>query len=151
LPPIAVAELTDDKCLVRKSATLDVLSERAPAIVAFTLSAALVSYWINAPVWLPKGLAIIVGSIALLLMAARGRRRHLKTTEDLGFDSNKSWIAYELAGKGTPAGFYPLGFFGVVTIVLTGMQSPYSMPAWAAFALGIAWGLANAHYPVDDE
>jgi len=126
---------------------LNVLSRRAPTIVALTLCAALVADWVSAPVWLPKGLAVIVGSLALMLLAMRGRR--FETREDHESDSD-SWIAYELAGKGTPAGFYPLGFFGIVTIVLTGTQSTYSLPAWAAFGLGIAWGLANAQYPIDE-
>jgi hypothetical protein len=136
---------------VRRSAILDGLSKRAPAIVVFTLSAALVGEWIGAPAWLPKGLAIVVGSLALLLMAARGRTRQLGTGEGPGFDSNRSWLDYELSGQGTPSGFYSLGFFGVVTIVLTGMQSPYSLPAWAGLGLNIAWGFANARYPVDEE
>jgi hypothetical protein len=31
------------------------------------------------------------------------------------------------------------------------MESPYSLPAWAALGLHVAWGMANARYPVDDE
>jgi hypothetical protein len=132
---------------VRRSAISDGLSKRVPAIAAFTLCAALVADWVSAPVWLPRGLAVIVGGLALMVLAARGRR--YEASEDP--DSDRSWIAYELAGKGTPAGFYPLGFFAIVTIVLTGTVSPYSLPAWAALGLGIAWGIANAHYPADDE
>jgi hypothetical protein len=129
---------------------LDELSRRAPAIVAFTLAAALVADWLDAPPGLAKGLAVIVGCSALVLLAARGRRQ-FSAKDDLGSDSDTSWIAYELAGKGTPPGFYVLGFFGIVTIVLTGVQSPYSLPAWSALGLDIAWGMANARYPVDDE
>jgi hypothetical protein len=148
-PPIADIWRASDKCIMRRAAILDELSRRARIIVAFTLLAALLSDWITAPVWLPKGLAIIVGSVALVLLAARGRP--IKAKQSLGFDSEVSWLAYELAGKGTPPGFYLLGFFAVITIVLTGMQSPYSLPAWAAFGLQVAWGRANARYPVDDE
>ena len=148
-PPIADIRVSADNCLVSRRSVLDELSKRAPTIVAFTLFAALVADWINAPVVLPQGLAIIVGSLALALLAARGRRQ--VSAKDLGFDSDIGWIAYELADKGTPQGFYVLGFFGVLTIVLTGVQSPYSLPAWAAFALHIAWGMANARYPLDDE
>jgi hypothetical protein len=60
-------------------------------------------------------------------------------------------LAWELAGKGTPPGFYVLGFFGFLTIMLTGFRSPHAMPAWAAFFLGIVWGIANRHYPADEE
>ena len=149
-PPIADVGAVADNCLVSRGSILDELSERAPTIVAFTLVAALVADWINAPVVLPQGLAIIVGSLALVLLAARGRRQ-FNAKKNLGFDSDIGWIAYELAGKGTPQGFYVLGFFGVLTIVLTGVQSPYSLPAWAALVLHIAWGMANARYPLDDE
>jgi hypothetical protein len=135
---------------MRSGSVLDELSKRAPSIVGFTFFAALVADWVNAPVGLPKGVAIIVGSLALVLLGTRGRRQ-FNAKKSLGFDSEISWIAYELAGKGTPQGFYVLGFFGVLTIVLTGMQSPYSMAAWAAFGLHIAWGMANSRYPVDDE
>ena len=49
----------------------------------------LVSDWVSAPAWLPYGLAIIVGSLALALMAARGRRSSFATKEELGFSGNK--------------------------------------------------------------
>jgi hypothetical protein len=149
-PPIADIRPAADMDSVRRGPILDELSRRAPAIVAFTLFAALLADWLKAPPELAKGLAVIVGCSALVLLAAR-RRRPFNAKNDLGFDNDASWIAYELAGKGTPPGFYVLGFFGIVTIVLTGVQSPYSLPAWAAVGLDIAWGMANAHYPVDDE
>lgn len=135
---------------VRGIAILDALSKRAPVIVAITLCAALVSYWVNAPLWLPYGLAIIVGSLALVLMAARGRRSAFATGEGFGSSSSKGWIAQELAGQGTPPGFYLLGFFAFVTIMLTGFEGPYAMPSWAALALGVAWGIINAHYSCED-
>jgi hypothetical protein len=149
-PPIADIGRAADKRRVRRGAILDALSKRAPAIVAFTLCAALLADWADAPVELPKGVAIIVGSLAVVLLAARGRRP-FNARNDPGFDSEISWIAYELSGKGTPPGFYPLAFFATVTIVLTGVQSPFSLPAWAAFGLAFAWGMANARYPVDDD
>jgi hypothetical protein len=133
------------------SAMIDVLSKRAPSIVVFTLCASLLSAWIDTPVWLSTMLAIIVSTLALLLFAARGGRHALKSKEDLGFKQNRHWLAWELAGKGTPPGYYILGFFGFLTIMLTGFQSPYAMPAWAAFVLGIVWGIANRHYPADHE
>ena len=132
-------------------AIVDVLSKRAPVIVVLTLCAALVGAWISVPVWLPNGLAIIVGSLALLLLAARRRRHQFETREELGFKRSSDWIAYELAGKGTPRGYYLLGFFGFLTIMLTGFQSPYAMLAWAGFVLGVVWGIVNAHYPADQE
>ena len=135
---------------MRRAPILDELSTRAPAIVAFTLLAALVADWVDAPPVIPTILAIVVAGLALVLFATRNRRQ-FGAKSDPGFDSDTSWIAYELAGKGTPPGFYVLGFFAIVTIVLTGVQSPYSLPAWAAIGLDIAWGMANARYPVDDE
>lgn len=115
-----------------------------------TLFAALVADWFDAPVALPRALAILVGCLALMLFAAAGRRP-LGARDDQASENDKSWLAYELSGKGTPAGFYPLAFFVIVTIVLTGVQSAYALPAWAALCLGIAWGRANASYPVEDE
>ena len=131
-------------------AALDMLSKRAPVIVIITLCAALVSAWGGAPDRLPNGLAIIVGSLALVLLVSRGRRNQFRTAEELGFGRTRDWIAYELAGKGSPQGFYPLAFFGIVTIVLTGLQSPPSKLAWAGFALGVVWGIVNARYPADE-
>jgi hypothetical protein len=127
------------------------LSKRAPRIVIFTLCAALVGEWISAPVWLVKGAAIIVGSLALLLLAARGRRHQFNTYDESGLTQDRHWIAHELAGKGTPPGSYLLGFFGFLTILLTGFQSPCAMLAWAGFALGVVWGIVNAQYPADEE
>jgi len=125
---------------------LDALSKRAPVIVIIALCAALLSAWSGAPDWLPHGGAIIVGSLALMLMAARRRRDHLGTADD----EDRSWLAYELAGKGSPQGFYPLAFFGIVAIVLTGMQTPAAKLAWAGFCLGIVWGVVNADYTADE-
>ena len=125
---------------------LDVLSKRAPRIVVLTLCAALVGAWTSVPVELTDGLAILVGSLALVLLAARGRRNQFKTPEELGFTRFSDRIAYELAGKGSPPGFYLLGFFGVITIFLTGD----SRLAWAGSFLGVAWGIANAQYPADE-
>lgn len=135
---------------VRVAAFLDRLSKRAPTIVAFNLCAALLGAWIDAPVWLANGLAIVVGVLALALLASRGRRNEFKTAQELGGTRSGDWIAYELAGKGSPPGFYVLGFFGFVTIVLTGFQTPYAMLAWASLFLGIVWGIVNARYPADE-
>jgi hypothetical protein len=135
---------------VRVQTFLDVLSKRAPAIVAFTLCAALVGAWSGAPDWLANGLAIIVGFLALALLASRGRRNEFKTAEGWVSTRSGAWIAYELAGKGSPPGFYVLGFFGIVTIILTGFQTPYAMLAWASFFLGVVWGIVNARHPVDE-
>jgi hypothetical protein len=135
---------------MRAGGILDRLSRRAPDIVIVTLCAALVGEWISVPVWLAKGAAIIVGCLALLLLATRKRRRAFDPADDAGNARNKTWIAYELAGKGTPPGSYLLGFFGFLTIVLTGFHSPYATLAWAGFALGVVWGIVNADYPVDE-
>ena len=102
---------------------IDRLSERAPSIVVFTLCAALLAGWIDAPVWLPEAAAAVVGFLAILLFAARGGRGRFKDREDEAEASGKSWLDYELAGKGTPPGYYVLAFFGIVTIALTGFRS----------------------------
>ena len=135
---------------MRLSVFLDGLSKRAPIIVVLTLCAALVDAWTSGPVWLANGLAIIVASLAAVLLVARGRRSELKTPEEVGFTRLRDWIAYELAGKGSPPGFYLLGFFGFITIFVTGFQSTYSRPAWAGLFLGVVWGIANARYPAED-
>ena len=136
---------------MQRGSLIDGLSRRAPSIVGFTLCAALVGAWVEAPAWLATALAVVVGSLAVLLLAARGARHGLRSTEELGFARDRHWLAWELAGKGTPAGHYLLAFFGFLTIMLTGVDTPYAMPAWAAFVLGIVWGIANRHYPADEE
>jgi hypothetical protein len=130
---------------------IDRLSERAPSIVVFTLCAAVLAWWMDAAVWLPEAAATVVGFLAILLFAACGGRGRFKDCEDSAESSEKTWLDYELAGKGTPPGYYVLAFFGIVTIALTGFRSPYAMLAWAAFALGIVWGIANRTYPTDEE
>lgn len=135
---------------MRVNLFFDGLSKRAPIIVVATLCAALVGAWTSGPVWLANGLAIVVAILAVVLLVARGRRNELTTSEELGFTRLREWIAYELAGKGSPPGFYLLAFFGFVTIFVTGIQSTYSRPAWAGFFLGVVWGIANAHYPAED-
>ena len=125
---------------------IDALSKRAPSVVVFTLGAALVLAWVNAPPWMPSALAAVVGGLALLLFAARGGRSARRGAQD-----ERNWAAWELAGKGTPPGSYLLGFFAFVTIMLTGIQSPYALPAWAGLALGLVWGIANRHYPAEED
>ena len=136
---------------MQRGSLIDGLSRRAPSIVGFTLCAALVGTWIDAPAWLATALAVVVGSLAVLLLAARGARHGLRSREELGSARNRNWLAWELAGKGTPPGSYLLAFFGFLTIMLTGVDTPYAMPAWAAFVLGIVWGIANRQYPADEE
>jgi hypothetical protein len=133
------------------SGLIDNLSKRAPSIEVCTLCVALLSAWIGAPLWLPTTLAIVVGGLALLLFAARGRGHERSSAQEPGDAPRKNWIEYEIAGKGTPPGAYILAFFGFLTVVLTGFQSPYAMPAWAGLALGIVWGIANRAYPADEE
>jgi hypothetical protein len=129
---------------------IDGLSKRAPSIVVLTLCASLLGEWMEAPGWLITAIAIAVGALALLLFAARGRGPR-RSAEDSGATQSKNWIAYELEGKGTPPGSYLLCFFGFLTVVLIGFQSPYARPAWAGVALGVVWGIANREYPPDDE
>lgn len=125
---------------------IDALSRRAPVIVVFTLGAALFCALVGAPVWVPTALAVVVAGLALLLLVARGGRDARR-----GLDDKRNWVAWEVAGKGTPPGSYLLGFFSFVTVMLTGIQSSYAMPAWAAFALGIVWGIANRQYPAEKD
>lgn len=125
---------------------IDTLSKRAPSIAVFTMVAALIFAWVRAPEWLPTMLAIAVAVLALLLLAARGGRQATR-----GFNHDRNWLAWEVAGQGTPPGSYLLGFFGFLTIMLTGFQSTYARPAWAALALGIVWGIANRNYPTEEE
>jgi len=119
-------------------------------IVVVTLCAALVDYWAEAPLWMAYGLAILVGGLALVQMAARDRRSRFTPAEEPGSDGGQSWIAHELAGKGSPSGSYLLGFFALVTIMLTDFTGAYALPAWAALALAAAWGIANARYPTGE-
>ena len=119
--------------------------------MVFTLCATLLIDWISAPVWIPKAFAAIIGSLAAALLVARGHRRRTSQPRDLGFENEMSWIQYELAGKGSPKGYYLLGFFCLLVMFLTGFNTDYAMPAWAAAALSIAWGIANASYPVDED
>ncbi len=116
-----------------------------PSIVALTFCAALLAAWTGAPVWLSDALAIIVVGLALLLLAGRGRRREFKSPAGI-----KQVIGYELAGEGTPRGSYLLGFFGFLTLMLIGFQSPYRMPVFSGIALTLVWGFVNARYPEDE-
>jgi hypothetical protein len=135
---------------MRVATILDAISKRAPTIVILTLCSALLTAWISAPAWIAHVLAAAVGILALILLAARGRRQSLTTPpEESGFPHLKDRIGYELAGKGTPPGYYLLGFFGFLTIMLTGFESPSGMLAFAGFALAVVWGIVNARYPAD--
>jgi hypothetical protein len=101
-------------------------------------------------VWIANVLAAVIRCLALILLAARGRLRSLATPpKELGFPALKDRVAYELAGKGTPRGYYLLGFFGFLTVMLTGFETPYGMLAFAGFALGVVWSIVNARYPSD--
>lgn len=131
---------------MRGRTIFDVLSARAPAIVVVTLCAALVGYWADVPMWFPYGLATVVGSLTVVVLGARNRRRQLRGGDDLGSATEGNWIAQELSGNGSPPGFYVLEFFGLVTIMLTGFEGPYATPAWAGLALGTAWGIANGRF-----
>jgi len=125
---------------------LDEVSRRTPTILIVSLCAALVGYWVEAPVWLPYGLAIALACLAVVLMSKRRPRPSVDA--DAG---DSGWLAQELAGNGSPSGTYPLGFCAVVTIALTGFQDAYATPGWAALALTAAWAIANARYPTERE
>jgi len=125
------------------------LSRRAPDIVILTLCAALFGAWFGAPAWLARASAIVVGMLALVVLATRNRRRRRPVLVDVDeSEEEMSWLGYELAGKGTPLGTYLLAFFAFLTAMLTGIDTPYARLAWAAFALAVAWSVANARFPV---
>ena len=132
---------------VRRS--LGRLSRRAPDIVIATLCVALLGAWLDAPSWLANSLAIIVGLLALAVLATRQRYRRFTMMEEEDSSETTSWLGYELAGKGTPLGTYLLAFFAFLTVMLTGFDSTWGKLAWAGFALAIAWSIANAHFPVE--
>lgn len=129
---------------------LDALTKLSPVIVGATLSIALVADWLAAPLWLPYCLAAIVGCFALAVIAARNRSYKTGDEEEPGSAGKVSWVTHELAGNGSPPGFYLLGFFGFVTVMLTGVEGAYALPGWAGLALCAAWGIANARYPQGD-
>jgi hypothetical protein len=131
---------------VQFSSMIDMLSKRAPSLVVYTLCIALLSVWVGAPIWAVTALAVVIGVLALLLFAARGGRRPAR-----GASHARSWLAWEVAGQGTPPGSYLLAFFSFLAVFLIGFESVYARPAWAAFALAIAWGIANRQYPAEEE
>lgn len=134
---------------MRIAAIMNRVSKRAPTIVIAILCAALAGSWAGAPGWLGDGLAAVVVLVALAVFAARRRqRRPLRVvTDDPGDLTLKEKMAFELEGAGTPPGFYLLGFFAFLTMMLAGFQTPFGRLALAALALSIAWGLANVEYP----
>jgi hypothetical protein len=133
--------------MLLKSA-IDNLSKLAPAIVIVASTVALFGAWTDASASLFNALAILVGTLAFLLLVTRGMQ-HMNPKESLGFTPNQSVLAYELAGKGMPRGSYVLGPASILTIFACGFQSPYGLLAFAGFALAVAWVRANARYPAD--
>jgi hypothetical protein len=124
------------------------LSKRAPEIVISTLCAALFGAWFGAPAWLARGLAVAVGMLAMVVLATRRRQRRPVIVSDEESPEENSWLGHELAGNGTPLGTYLLAFFAFFTAMLTGIDTPYALLAWAGFGLAVAWSLANAQFPV---
>lgn len=143
-PTVAVIDIALDKDGMGRVGLSNTVSRRVPAIVTGALGAALLAEWANAPVWLPYGLALILAALAVVVLARR-ERRALASEADEG-----SWLDQELAGNGSPPGTYPLAFFGVVTIALTGFEGAYALPGWASLALIAAWAAANARYPSEE-
>ena len=125
---------------------IDRLSKRAPSIVAYALGLSLLCAWIGAPLWAVTALALVIALLALLLFAARGGLQTGRVA-----NPDRSWLAWEVAGQGTPPGSYLLAFFAFLTAFLIGLESAYARPAWAAFALAIVWGIVNRSYPADEE
>ena len=84
---------------MRGNVILNALSKRVPIIVVVTLCGALVVYSLDAPLWLPYGLALIVGGIAIVVMAAReGVNPRLKT--NLAPTRAKAGLRTNLPGTG---------------------------------------------------
>jgi hypothetical protein len=131
---------------VQFSSLIDAVSKRSPSIVVYTLGVSLLCAWVGAPVWAVTALGVVIAGLALLLLAARGGGHPGR-----GINHDRNWLAWEVAGQGTPPGSYLLAFFGFLAIFLIGFDSAYARPAWAAFALAIAWGIANRQYPADEE
>jgi hypothetical protein len=125
---------------------IDRLSRRAPSIVVYVLGISLLCGWVGAPVWVVTALALVIGGLAAVLLAARGGKNAGR-----GANHDRNWVAWEVAGQGTPPGSYLLAFFSFLTIFLIGFESAYARPAWAAFALAIVWGIVNRQYPADEE
>ena len=128
---------------------IDVLSKWAPAVVVASLIASVLGAWTSAPDRLINSLALVVGSLALVLLIARGMREQFRPKEELGFTRMRDLIAYEFSGKGLPRGSYPLAALGMLTWLMTGVQSAYGWLAFSGFALTIAWIKANVRYPAD--
>jgi len=136
---------------MRSRRFLDRLAKRAPDIVILTLFAALLGAWTDAPAFVANGLAIVVGILALGVLATRRRRPLFENAYEQDSSERPGWLEHELAGKGTPHGSYLLAFFGFLTIMLTGFNSPFGKLAWAGLALTIAWSVADIHFPADQE
>jgi hypothetical protein len=125
------------------------LSKRAPDIVILTLCVALLGAWTGAPAWLANALAILVAALALGVLATRRRRYPVRIPEEADSSEDRSWLTDELAGRRTPLGTYLLVFFGFLTVMLIGFDSPFGTLAWAGFALAVAWSIANTHFPAE--
>lgn len=143
---IAAFPRKPDKHPVHFNSIIDALSARAPAIVVWALGIALLCPWFGVPLWAVTALAVAIGGLALLLFAARGGRHSRRVV-----NHNRNWLAWEVAGQGTPPGFYLLAAGSFLTLFLIGFGSDYARPAWASLALAIAWGIANRQYPADEE
>jgi len=76
--PIADVRPATDKCSMRVGPILDQRSRHAPTEVSVTLFAALLFEWFDAPADLPRGLAIIVGSLAFIVGCERSTASQLQ-------------------------------------------------------------------------
>lgn len=135
-----------NKRQVRFNRMIDRLSQRAPSTVVYTLGLSLLGAWLGAPVWAVTALAVVITALALLLLATRGGRGPGHVA-----NHDRNWLAWEVAGQGTPPGSYLLVFFSFLTAFLIGLESAHARPAWAALALAIAWGIVNRQYPAEEE
>lgn len=124
------------------------LSKWAASTAIVVWIVALTGAWANGSERLFNGLAIIVGGLALVLLFTRGLPR-MASKEDLGFDSNRSWLSSVLLGRHYPRGSFLLGFVGLLVVILSGFNTPYGTLAFAGYAMAIAWVRANRRYPAE--
>lgn len=132
---------------MRRGEDLQTFSRRTPKMVVISLCATLLAYWADAVLWLPYGLAAALVGLAVTIMAMRDRQSAGSSNDTRETD----WLTNELAGYGSPPGTYPLGFLAIVTLGLTGFDSAYSLPAWAALLLIAARAVAERSAPPPEQ
>ena len=119
-------------------------------IVIASLVVAVVGAKLDAPHWPFHIIAAALFLAAVLVWLRRGPARQLKSMEELGFKRHRDWLWFVAMSRGTPRGYYPLGFVAVAAFVLTEVRFPYAAVAIAAAALVVAWGEDWKRYPSEE-